>query len=62
VFDYGFSPGKIIRWGSYNLYEGWYESGRRIYLYDFAGSAYMEWNSEGKVIETGQVVSEYPRH
>lgn len=62
VFDYGFPPGKIIRWGSHNLYEGWYESGRRMYFYDFAGNSYMEWNSGGKLIETGKLVSENPIH
>jgi hypothetical protein len=56
VFDYGLPEGTTIRWGGYDLYEGWYETGRRMYVYDFRGRTYVEWNRDGKVIETGSTV------
>jgi hypothetical protein len=51
VFDYGLPEGKTIKWGSYNLYEGWYESGAKMYRYDFPRRSYTEWGGDGKVIE-----------
>ncbi|MHB9030174.1 MAG: hypothetical protein ACYC9O_15515 [Candidatus Latescibacterota bacterium] len=52
IFDYGLSEGRTILWGAYDRYEGWYEDGKRQYLYDVKGRTYTEWNREGAVADS----------
>jgi hypothetical protein len=51
IFDYGLKGGKIIPWGAWDKYEGWFEDGKKKYEYSYRTRKYIEWDNTGKVIK-----------
>jgi hypothetical protein len=47
-------PMNLVRWGEYNLYEGWHENGAKMYRYDYRGRTYTEWDDLGMELERGE--------
>ena len=41
---------KVIPWGTYNIYEGWYGNGQKMYYYNYNDSTFAEWDGEGNII------------
>lgn len=38
-----------IHWGLYNLYEGWYANGQKMYYYIYNDRMFVEWDENGRV-------------
>jgi hypothetical protein len=41
---------KLFYWGDYNIYEGWYGNGQKMYYYNYNDSTFAEWDGEGIII------------
>lgn len=44
---------KVIPWGKYNKYRGWYRDGRKMYDYDHDARTFVEWDDFGTIIKQG---------
>jgi len=40
-----------VRWGSYNIYEGWYPDGQEKFVYNYTLKRFTEWDANGRVTE-----------
>ena len=49
----------LVLWGDFCTYEGWYENGNQMFLYDISDSTFIEWSDTGKVIVSNNTEATY---